>query len=81
MSENQPKDLNRPHSLVPYLSPAAAWALAVGTSVGWGSLVVTSTGYLSQAGPGGSAVGLLAGMLLMLLIARNYHFTTFFYCN
>ena len=76
MQADQPKELNRPHSLVPYLSPAAAWALAVGTSVGWGSLVVTSTGYLSQAGPVGSAVGLLAGMLLMLLIARNYHFTT-----
>lgn len=31
---------------------------------------MTSTGYLSQAGPAGSVIGLVAGMLLMLVIAR-----------
>lgn len=49
----------------PYPSPAAAWALAVGTSVGWGSLVVTSNTYPAQAGPLGSILGLLIGMLLI----------------
>ena len=64
-----------PGSLTPYLSERAAWALSVGTSVGWGALVVTSSGFLSAAGPAGSLIGLLIGMGLMLLIARNYFFT------
>ena len=72
MAVHRSSDAEEQRVLTPYLSPAAAWALAVGTSVGWGSLVVTSTDYLSQAGPAGSVAGLLAGMLLMLLIARNY---------
>lgn len=60
--------------LSPYLSPAGAWALALGTSIGWGSLVVTSNTYLLQAGPAGSAAGMAAGALLMLVIGRNYHY-------
>ena len=60
--------------LQPYLSSAAAWALAVGTSVGWGSLVVTSNTYLAQAGPLGSILGLLVGMLLMLIMCRNFFY-------
>ena len=69
MSEQKPK-----MGLQQYLSPAAAWALAVGTSVGWGSLVVTSNTYLAQAGPLGSILGLLIGMALMLIICRNFSF-------
>ena len=61
-------------ALQPYLSPEGAWALAVGTSVGWGSLVVTSNTYLAQAGPAGSILGLLLGMLLMLIICRNFFY-------
>jgi hypothetical protein len=34
MPANQPKDPGSPRSLAPYLSPAAAWALSVGTSIG-----------------------------------------------
>ena len=60
--------------LTPYISPAAAWAFAVGTSVGWGSLVITCTTYLAQAGPAGTALGLIAGGLIMLLVSRNYHY-------
>ena len=69
MSEQKPKT-----GLQPYLSPVSAWALAVGTSVGWGSLVVTSNTYLAQAGPVGSILGLLIGMALMLVICRNFSF-------
>ncbi|MBQ4382508.1 MAG: amino acid permease [Oscillospiraceae bacterium] len=57
-----------------YLSPTSAWAISVGTSVGWGSLVVTSTNYLSQAGPLGTVLGLLLGGGLMLLLSRNFHY-------
>ena len=65
---------NRTASLSPYISQTGAWALSLGTSIGWGSLVITSTTYLSQAGPMGSVLGLTAGALLMLIISRNYHY-------
>ena len=62
------------HHLQPYLSPAGAWAYALGTSIGWGSLIITSTTYLRQAGPLGSALGMIVGALAMLIISRNYHY-------
>ena len=58
--------------LTPYLSPAAAWALALGTSIGWGSLVVTTNTYLAQAGPLGTICGLVIGAALMIVISRNF---------
>lgn len=56
------------------LPRAGAWAFALGTSVGWGSLVVTTNAYLSQSGPAGSVLGLLAGAAVMLLVARSYSY-------
>ena len=56
------------------LSPAGAFALSLGTSIGWGSLVITSNTYLLEAGPLGTILGLFLGALLMLLISRNYHY-------
>ena len=61
-------------SLQPYLSKLAVWALSVGSAIGWGSLVVTSKNYLSQAGPLGSVLGLLIGFVMMLMVASHYHF-------
>ena len=60
--------------LQPYLSPLAVWALSVGSAIGWGSLVVTSSSYLSQAGPLGSILGLLIGFAMMLMVSSHYHF-------
>jgi len=60
--------------LQPCLSPMAAWALSLGTAVGWGSLVVTSNTYLAQAGPAGTIIGLLIGTALMLVMCRNFFF-------
>ncbi len=58
--------------LEPFLSPRGAWAYGVGTAIGWGSLVVTTSQYLLQGGPVGSVAGLVVGALLMMVIARNY---------
>ncbi|MBP3877210.1 MAG: amino acid permease [Lachnospiraceae bacterium] len=58
--------------LIPNLGMPGAWAFSLGTTIGWGSLVVTSNTYLAQAGPAGSALGLVLGALVMLLIARSY---------
>ena len=60
--------------LKPYLTPVGAWAFSLGTAIGWGSLVVTSNTYLLQAGPWGSVLGLVVGALIMLVVARNYHY-------
>ncbi|MBO4453339.1 MAG: amino acid permease, partial [Clostridia bacterium] len=62
----------RNNSLSPYLSSRAVWALAVGTSVGWGALVVTGSSYLSQSGPVGSVIGIVLGGLIMLVISRCF---------
>ena len=56
------------------LSPAGAWALALGSSLGWSSFIVISNTYLLQAGPGGSILGMLLGMAVMVVIAKNYHY-------
>lgn len=61
-----------PSQLVRHLSPAGVWAFAIGTSIGWGSLVVTNNAYLGQAGPLGSVLGMLVGAAIMLVISRNY---------
>ena len=64
--------MNKDRTLQKHLSPAGAWAFAVGTAIGWGSLVVTANTYLAQAGPMGSVLGLVVGALIMVIIAVNY---------
>jgi len=60
--------------LSPSVSLLGALALAMGTSIGWGSLVVTSNAYLSQAGVMGSVAGMILGAAIMIVISRNYHY-------
>ena len=67
MENNQSKKSDK-------LSPLMVGAFALGTAIGWGSLVVTTNTYLRSAGPMGSIFGLLIGAAIMLLISRNYHF-------
>ena len=64
--------MNRAQGLTRHLSPMGAWAFAIGTSVGWGSLVVTANTYLAQAGPAGSVLGLALGAVIMGVISLNY---------
>ena len=64
--------MSNENSLRRNMTRLGAWSYSLGTSVGWGSLVVTSTTYLVQAGPAGSLLGLIVGALIMLLVSRNY---------
>lgn len=57
-----------------YIGVLGAFGLSVGTSIGWGSFVVTSSDYLSQAGLVGSIIGILIGVVLLGVIAYCYHF-------
>ena len=64
--------MNERQGLTGHLSPLGAWAFAIGTSVGWGSLVVTANTYLAQSGPAGSVIGLVVGALIMGVIGLDY---------
>ena len=54
----------------PFLSPLAVIAFAIGTSIGWGSFVVTNNTYLKQAGPLESIIGLLIGAAIMFCMPK-----------
>ena len=56
------------------ISIFGAFALSIGTAIGWGSFVVTGSNFVSKAGPLGSVIGLIIGMILMIVIAHNYHY-------
>lgn len=60
--------------LTRYLSPLGAWSLAFGCAVGWGAFIMPGTTFLPTAGPMGTIIGMLAGTVLMLVIAFNYHY-------
>lgn len=51
-----------------------AFALSLGTSIGWGSFVVTGNNYMSKAGLLGSIVGIAVGAILMSVIAYCYYY-------
>lgn len=73
-SNAQRSNTREKNTLTPYLSPLGAWALSLGTAIGWGSMIVTSNSYLLQAGPMGSVIGILIGAAIMIVISRNYHY-------
>ena len=56
------------------LTPLGVWALSFGCSVGWGSFVMPGTTFLPVAGPLGTALGILIGALVMLVIGVNYSY-------
>ena len=65
---------NGKSSLTPYLSPLAVWALSFGCAVGWGAFVMPGTTFLPGAGPVGTALGMMLGAVVMLIIGMNYHY-------
>ncbi|MBR1628498.1 MAG: amino acid permease, partial [Lachnospiraceae bacterium] len=61
-------------SLKKYVSTLAAWALSFGCAVGWGAFVMPGTVFLPIAGPYGTALGMLIGGFVMLLIGFNFYY-------
>lgn len=53
------------------LKPHWVWAIALGSSIGWGAFVQPTT-WMSTAGPLGVIIGFWIGALLMMLIAVSY---------
>ena len=60
--------------LTRYLNILEVWALSIGCAVGWGAFVMPGTTFLPLAGPVGTALGMVIGAAVMLVIGINYHF-------
>lgn len=59
-------------SLKKEMRPLDVWALALGAIIGWGCFVLPGTAFLPKAGPLGTALGMLIGALLIIVIAISY---------
>ena len=55
-------------------TPLGIWAFSIGTSIGWGSFIVTCNTYLQKSGVLGTVFGLLIGMAGILVIAWNLQY-------
>lgn len=64
----------RTNSLRQGFTPLGIWALSIGTSIGWGSFIVTCNTYLQKSGILGTTFGLLAGMAVILVITWNLQY-------
>ncbi|PAV30752.1 amino acid permease [Virgibacillus profundi] len=60
-------------SLKKTLKPHWVWAIALGSSIGWGAFV-QPTNWMETAGPMGVIIGFSIGAILMMVIAVSYGF-------
>ena len=56
------------------MRPIDVWGLALGAIIGWGCFVLPGSAFLPKAGPLGTAIGMLIGAVLILVIASSYGF-------
>ena len=59
-------------SLKRSLSPLHVWALAFGCVIGWGSFVNPGKKFLPNSGVAGTAIAMVLGALVMVIIAFSY---------
>ena len=55
-----------------YLSPLDVWGMAFGCMVGWGVFAMPGNTFLPVAGPAGTLISMLIGMIIMLIIGGNF---------
>lgn len=60
--------------LQPRFSPLGIWSFSIGTSIGWGSFIVTCNTYLQKSGILGTVFGLLVGMAVVFVITWNLQY-------
>jgi diguanylate cyclase (GGDEF)-like protein len=65
---------NNSSGLQSNFTPLGMWAFSIGTSIGWGSFIVTCSAYLQKAGILGTVFGLLIGMAVVLVITWNLQY-------
>ena len=54
------------------LSPAHVWAIAFGCIIGWGSFINPGKKFLPNSGVQGTAIAMILGALVMIIIAFSY---------
>ncbi len=54
------------------LSPAHVWAIAFGCIIGWGSFINPGKKFLPNSGVAGTAIAMVLGAIVMIVIARSY---------
>ena len=64
--------LNKFVKLRKVMRPIDVWGLALGAIIGWGCFVLPGTAFLPKAGPAGTALGMLIGALLIVVISISY---------
>ena len=61
-------------TMKPGFTPLGMWAFSIGTSIGWGSFIVTCNTYLQKSGLLGTVFGLMLGMAVILVITWNLQY-------
>ena len=59
-------------SLKRALTPMHVWAIAFGCVIGWGSFINPGKKFLSNSGVAGTAIAMILGALVMIVIAFSY---------
>ena len=59
-------------SLKRQLNPMNVWAIAFGCVIGWGSFINPGKKFLSNSGVAGTAIAMILGALVMIIIAFSY---------
>lgn len=59
-------------SLKRALTPMHVWAIAFGCVIGWGSFINPGKKFLSNSGVAGTAIAMILGALVMIIIAFSY---------
>ena len=73
MAANQTPEMkqNEP-GLRKQLSPMHVWAIAFGCVIGWGSFINPGKKFLPNSGVAGTAIAMVMGALVMMIIAFSY---------
>lgn len=66
--------MSNERSLNRHLSPVNVWALAFGCIIGWGAFMMPGTQFLPTAGTLGTAIAMVIGALIMVVIAFSYSY-------
>lgn len=66
------KNTNTEPGLKRQLSPTHVWAIAFGCIIGWGSFINPGKKFLPNSGVAGTAIAMVLGALVMVIIAFSY---------
>ena len=69
---NSTANTNENGTLKKQLSPMHVWAIAFGCIIGWGSFINPGKKFLPNSGVAGTAIAMVLGALVMVIIAFSY---------